>query len=148
MSVLIRLYSAICFLMAGVIIGLGYVAAYAKFNATKPDLTELLEVGRNQFSALHLIEWIVIPILLMFGCFISNQLRFLSIVMAVLFLVQMFVILPSLDDRMARAISGGSMPGSNLHLYYVAVSFLQVIGLTVCGLLSMGTGITQTHSSS
>jgi quinol-cytochrome oxidoreductase complex cytochrome b subunit len=123
--------------MAGITIGLGFVAAYAKFKATKPDITELLEVGRNQFAALHLIEWIVIPILIVAGYFVSRQVRLLSIVMLLVFAIQMLLILPALDERMVRAISGENLPTSNLHLYYVANAFLLVLGLIGCGFLSM-----------
>lgn len=126
------LYGAVLSAMtSGIIMGLGFVAAAAKFRATKPSLLQLLDVGHEQFRALHLIEWVLVPFSSLLVWQGSRACRPIVSVSAVLFLVQSLAILPPLEARMIAKLNGAMVPDSALHFAYVGVAGALFISLVL-----------------
>lgn len=121
---------ALSLLTSGIIVGLGFVAAAAKFTATRPSLLELLDVGRTQFSALHLLEWILVPaacLTLLVG--LPKAWKWVAATAAA-FLIQMLVVVPPLADRMTARLAEQPLPASSAHEYYVWVALALSLLLT------------------
>jgi hypothetical protein len=123
---------------AGLVFGLGFVAAASKFMATTPSILALLDVGRMQFIALHVLESVLIPVVFFIALFESRAIRVAGIVTFGLFLVQMLAILPGLDARMVARLAGETPGPSPLHDAYMGVSGGMLIGLMACGILATG----------
>jgi len=124
---------ALSFLSSGIIVGLGFVAAAAKFSATRPSVLELLDVGRTQFSALHFSEWILVPaacISLVLG--MPKAWKWGAATGSV-FLFQMLLVVPPLTDRMTARLAEQPLPASSAHQTYVWVALALSLLLSAQG---------------
>lgn len=124
---------ALSLLTSGIIVGLGFVAAAVKFTAVKPSLLDLLDVGRVQFGALHLLEWILVPsacLLLMAG---TPKAWKWAAPTALVFLAQMMLVVPPLSARMIARLAEQPLPASSIHEVYVGVALLLSLLLTAQG---------------
>jgi hypothetical protein len=110
-----------------VIIGLGFVAAAAKFQAVRPDLMQLLDVGRVQFGALHQIEAVLVPLTCLMLAFGGRRHRICAGMAFAAFLGKAIILQPALHQRMVDRLAGQSVGDSSLHLQYVLASLLVVI---------------------
>lgn len=122
---------------AGVIVGLGFIAAAVKFTAVKPDLMGLLDVGRVQFGALHLAEWLLVPAACLALFWAVPSAKKWSMFSLAIFLVQAVAIQPPLHARMVARLAGENVGDSNLHVVYVVVSMLLTAGLVAQSVISM-----------
>lgn len=130
-GVLLSLFSA------GFVVGLGFVAAAVKFTAPRPELLDLLDVGRVQFGALHQAEWVLIPAACV-ALLLGNSRLWVAVVPTLaLFLYQALVVTPPLHARMVARLAGEPVAGSGLHEVYVYVAVGLVGLLTTQGVLAM-----------
>jgi len=113
----------------GFIVGLGYIAAWVKFSAKNPDMLDLLDVGRVQFSALHTAEWILVPLTCGLVATGGKRDRILAILTLGFFFVKALGIQPVLHQHMIARLRGELMSGLSPHLPYVVVSSLMVLSL-------------------
>lgn len=130
--------AAISFFAAGIVVGLGFIAAWVKFTATRPDLLDLLDVGRVQFGALHWVELALVPLACLWiwlgG---ARGPRKWVAVTAVSFLIQAVLIQPPLHTRMVERLAGETLPDSNLHIAYVVVSLALTVALVGQGFVAI-----------
>jgi hypothetical protein len=112
---------------AGLIIGLGFIAAAVKFTAVKPDIIDLLDVGRVQFSALHTAEAVLVPLSCLFVAFAGRRSLFLAGATLVCYFAKLILIQPGLHQRMVDRLAGNAPAGGGSHQEYVVVAFLLVM---------------------
>lgn len=122
---------------AGLVIGLGFIAAAVKFTAPRPELLDLLDVGRVQFGALHSLELVLVP--LACGLLVLGDQRLWKAVMVTLlvYLWQVLLIQPSLHARMVARLAGEPVAGGGSHEMYVYVA----MGLTLMLIVQAGLGM-------
>lgn len=122
---------------AGVIVGLGFIAAAVKFTAVKPNLMGLLDVGRVQFGALHFAEWLLVPASCLALLWAVPRAKMWVLITATIFLFQALAVQPPLHARMVARLAGENVGDSNLHVVYVVVSMLLTAGLVAQSVVSM-----------
>ena len=122
---------------AGVTIGGSLIAAPAKFGAPSLDLPTALEVGRAQFLWVGIAEGALCAALVGAFVFRPPVARWWLAAPVLLFAVQRFVLMPLLDARTLRTISGESVGESHLHLVFVALEFLKVGALVAAGVAAL-----------
>ncbi len=114
---------------AGIIIGLGFVAAAVKFTAKKPDLLDLLDVGRVQFGALHQVEWLLVPLSCGLVALGGRRNQIVAGAAFGLLVIKTLFIQPALHQHMVSRLEGKPISGSSPHLEYLIISLLMVICL-------------------
>ncbi|HRF59184.1 MAG TPA: hypothetical protein PLH94_04630 [Fimbriimonadaceae bacterium] len=133
------------FFASGLVVGLSLIAAAVKFTATRPDLLDLLDVGRVQFAALHMAEWILVPAACTLLAIGVPRLRMATAVTAACFLVKALLLQPALHARMVARLADQSVPESNIHVTYVVASVTLVLLLLAQG--SFGMYALSSHTS-
>lgn len=127
-----RLLLLSVFMWSGVVLGGNLIAPTAKFRAPSLALSTALEVGRATFRMMLIAELVLCAALYLLLALRGKQ-KPLWFLPAAALAAQWFVVMPPLDVR-TLAIIGGQNPGpSNLHIYYVALEFLKLIGLLAIG---------------
>jgi hypothetical protein len=127
----------ISLLWAGLVIGISFIEAPAKFHA--PSLTRpvALDVGRHVFRASHVVQLVLAAGLWPFAALATmswGQWLALGLV-EVLFFVQHLWLLPMLDGR-ARAIIAGQDPaGASPHALFVVMEVAKLGALLGLGFL-------------
>lgn len=134
-SVAVLVGIAATFSWLGMVLAISLLEAPLKFRAPGITLALGLGIGRLVFRALNRAE-IALAGLATAALVIEPRgftaMALLAALWAVL-LVQMFGIRPRLDWRAARIIAGERPPPSRLHLGYVALEGVKVVGLAVLG---------------
>lgn len=125
------------FFSAGLVVGLGFIAAAVKFTASRPDLLDLLDVGRVQFAALHLAERFLVPAACVSVILAWPRLWKTVTLTLVCYLAKAIVIQPTLSARMMARLSGEQVPNSGIHEGYVYVATGLVALLVLQGALGI-----------
>lgn len=126
---------AAVYLWIGFVCAISFMEAWLKFRAPGVNLQIGLGIGRLVFGALNKIEW-VFAIAVFLGFLISGQ-SLLSLtnlfyfVPLILLFLQTIWLLPALDKRAEMYIKGLEAGASLLHVYYVAMEAVKVIGLFI-----------------
>lgn len=119
---------------AGFTSSISFMEAWLKFRAEGVTLTIGLSIGKKIFRALNRMEWIFLAgysILWIFLSKIFNKTVItLSILLAVILVVQTFYLLPRLDKRIDLILEGKNVEKSSHHIYFVALELLKVGVLT------------------
>ena len=125
----------------GLLLGVSFVATPVKFMAPSLSLPVALDVGRQTFAVLNLVELVFVTVLLLFS-FANRQylLISLALAMAALVVAQWLWLLPVLDSRVEIILQGGTPPPSILHLVYITVEGIKLLLLIA---LSMLAGVKQ-----
>jgi hypothetical protein len=132
---------ALILLWAGVLIGVSFLAAPAKFAAPSLSLPVAMDVGRQEFGTLNLVE-IAFAVLTLALAALARPGRtiWLGIVTAALIVAaQALWLLPVLDARAALIIQGGTPPAAPWHSLYVLAEILKLLVLLVTGWLALRT---------
>jgi hypothetical protein len=148
------LLSMLALVWFGVLAGVSFLATPIKFVAPSLSLAVALDVGRQTFAALNLLELILAFVLLVITILQYRGVRSLSpttgqsahqsvrrsrapviisLSLLVLVLSQTLWLLPVLDARVEMILQGNPPPASSLHLVYIGVD---VIKLCLLGLLA------------
>ena len=109
-----------------------------KFTAPNITLALGLGIGRIVFQTLNKIE-IVLAIVLIISVFMQRPkgqswIYFLSIA-SVLLLLETVWLLPALDERAIKVISGNAPPFSNVHIVYIVFDAIKFLSLFVLGVM-------------
>ncbi len=132
-------FGALILLWAGVLIGVSFLAAPAKFAAPSLGLPVAMDVGRQEFGTLNLVEiGIALGALALAALARPARRVWLGLGIAALIVAAQSVwLLPLLDARAALIIQGQTPPPSPWHTLYVLAEVLKLLALLVTGWLAL-----------
>lgn len=129
--------SLVCWLWAGVVLGVSFIATPAKFLAPSLSLPDALEVGRATFYVLRWIECglvvILLAALLITFAHIKLNVWFAVIAVILCLLVNYVGLQPALDERTKLIIAGEAITQSSQHTVYIVIEMIKLIALMVAG---------------
>ena len=129
--------SLVCWLWAGVVLGVSFIATPAKFLAPSLSLPDALEVGRATFYVLRWIECglvvILLAALLITFAHIKLNVWFSVIAVILCLLVNYVGLQPALDERTKLIIAGEAITQSSQHTVYIVIEMIKLIALMVAG---------------
>jgi Domain of unknown function (DUF4149) len=130
---------ALIMLWAGVLIGVSFLAAPAKFDAPGLSLPVAMEVGRREFGALNLAELVLAVVTLALAAYARPERTiWLGLgVAAVIVLLQWLWLLPVLDARAELIIQGETPEPAPWHALYIGAEVLKLLVLLVTGWLAL-----------
>lgn len=126
------------FIWIGFVCAISFMEAWLKFRAPGITLPLGLGIGRLVFAALNKVEWVLLfisGISIMPFKNTGNTIKAVWLIPVVLIILQTWWMLPVLDTRAELHITGGIVPPSNMHFYYVATEIIKTISLAVTGIL-------------
>lgn len=126
----------ICFIWAGLVLGISFIEAPLKFQAPGITLGLGLGIGRIVFGALNKIELVLLTALIVVTFLSNPSSKTILIIAALLFilLLQTLWLLPSLDARADSIINNKPLPdGNSLHVFYVMGELIKLLNLIFLG---------------
>jgi hypothetical protein len=130
---------ALIMLWAGILVGVAFLAAPAKFNAATLTLPVAMDVGREEFGALNRAE-IVLAVLALALAAHARARRTIWLGLAIaagVIALQGLWLLPVLDARAEMIIQGETPPRAPWHTLYIAVEVLKLLSLLIVGWLAL-----------
>jgi hypothetical protein len=130
---------ALIMLWAGVLIGVSFLAAPAKFNAPTLTLPVAMDVGRQEFGTLNLAEILLAVAALALAAYARVERTIwlgLAIAAAVIALQGLWL-LPVLDARAEMIIQVETPPSAPWHTLYIAIEVLKLLALLALGWLAL-----------
>lgn len=130
---------ALIILWAGVLIGVAFLAAPAKFNAETLSLPVAMDVGRQEFGTLNVTELVLAVVTLALAAYArTDRTIWFGLAFAALVVVlQALWLLPVLDARAEMIIQGGTPPEAPWHSLYITVEILKLAVLLMTGWLAL-----------
>lgn len=129
------LLTALCFVWAGMTLGISFLETPVKFTAPSVTLLVGLDIGRHVFGMFNKVE--IIGAVLAGGLIIlAHALRTLGLPVSAVILVvilQTGWLLPLLDARVGMILAGRTPPGTSYHLVYILLELLKLICLMAAG---------------
>ena len=135
----------IAWVWLGMILGVSFLAAPAKFMAESLTLPVALEVGRVTFGLFDRLEWLITAALLIAAWrwhrrgWLDRRMAVMIAVILLIVIIQSFYFLPLLDARVGRVMAGETLEPSSLHTVSGAFEVLQALALAAVGWWSQGT---------
>ncbi len=128
------------FVWIGFVCSISFMEAWLKFRPMNVTLPIGLSIGRLIFDALNKMEWIFAFIIIAHILLSKNRttlfhLIFLAIPI-VLLILQTFLLLPALNERVEMILSGNEVSSSFLHFYYLTMELIKVVSLFVFGVFT------------
>jgi hypothetical protein len=130
---------ALIMLWAGVLIGVSFLAAPAKFKAPTLTLPVAIDVGRQEFGTLNLAEILLAVAALALAAYGRARRTIwcgLAVAAAVVAL-QALWLLPMLDARAEMIIRGETPPRAPWHTLYIAIEVVKLLALLAVGWLAL-----------
>lgn len=128
------------FIWIGFVCSISFMEAWLKFRAVNVTLPIGLSIGRLIFDALNKIEWILAFIIIVHLSLGKHRTTFFYLICLtvpiVLLIIQTFLLLPALNERVEMILSGNKISPSFLHLYYLTMELLKVFCLFIFGVLT------------
>ena len=130
---------ALIMLWAGVLIGVSFLAAPAKFGAPGLGLPMAMEIGRREFGTLNLTEIALALLALALAAYVRPERAiWLGLGLAALIVaLQWLWLLPVLDARAELIIQGGTPEPAPWHALYIGAEILKLLALIVVGWLTL-----------
>ena len=130
---------ALILLWAGVLIGISFLAAPAKFNAPSLTLPVAMEVGRQEFGILNRVEIGFAVLTLALAAYLRpGRLIWLALAIAALVVaVQALWLLPVLDARALSIIEGETPQPAPWHMVYIVIEVGKLLALLIAGWLAL-----------
>ena len=130
---------ALIMLWAGVVIGVSFLAAPAKFGAPGLSLPVAMEVGRREFGALNLAELVLAAVTLALAAYARpERVIWLGLgLAAVIVVLQWLWLLPVLDARAELIIQGETPQPAPWHALYIGAEVVKLLALLVIGWLAL-----------
>jgi hypothetical protein len=131
--------AALTMLWAGVLIGVSFLAAPAKFAASSLTLPVAMDVGRQEFGALNLAEIALVIVTLALAAYARPERTvWLGLgLAAVIVLLQSVWLLPVLDARAELIMQGETPERAPWHMLYVGAEVVKLLLLLVVGWLAL-----------
>jgi hypothetical protein len=129
------LLAGLLLLWAGVLIGVSFLAAPAKFAAPSLSLPVAMDVGRQEFGTLNLVEagFAVVTMALAFMVRPSRPVWVGLGLAAAIVALQGLWLLPLLDARAEMIIQEQTPPPAPWHALYIAVEVVKLAALLLAG---------------
>ena len=134
-----RALAALLLLWAGVVIGVSFLAAPAKFAAPSLTLPVAMDVGRQEFGVLNLVEVGLAAVTLALA-FLARPARPIWLglgLAAAIVALQALWLLPVLDARAEMIIEGQTPPDAPWHTVYVVIEIAKLLALLGAGWLAL-----------
>jgi hypothetical protein len=130
----------ICFLWAGMIVGISMIATPVRFTVATITRPIALDVGRAVFAALNKAEFVALIILLIVVRASGRASRLWGFcgILALIVIAQSVWLTPELAERTQMIINGIEPPKSYLHAIYSTLELLKIGLLLYLGFLSPG----------
>jgi hypothetical protein len=130
---------ALIILWAGILIGVSFLAAPAKFNATTLSRPVAMDVGRQEFGTLNVTEIALGVVTLMLAAYarVERTIWFGLAIAAGVVILQGLWLLPVLDARAQLIIQGETPPSAPWHTLYIAIEVLKLLALLLVGWLAL-----------
>lgn len=131
------------FIWIGFVGAISFMESWVKFKAPNVDLSVGLGIGRLVFKSLNYVEW-GLALIIITSFFLSSASLFSLIyipffVALVVVAIQSIWMLPALDRRATKVISGEKLNKSFLHFYYVGGEFIKITSLVYFGIILLKT---------
>ncbi|MGH6944940.1 MAG: hypothetical protein ACREH6_12060 [Geminicoccaceae bacterium] len=123
-------------LWGGILIGVSFLAAPAKFMAPSLSLPVALDVGRQEFATLNLVE-IALAVITLALAIVARPARGIWIALVVAWLVvalQALWLLPVLDARVELVLDGQTPPPAPWHTLYIVIEVIKLLAVLGAGL--------------
>ena len=130
--------AATSFFWLGMVIAISFLEAPLKFRAPDVTLHIGLGIGRIVFRALNACE-IIMAVLIGVVMLADDIERKVVVAIAVpiaALVLQMVAVRPALSLRTDRVLAGEN-GGSKVHLVYIALEVVKVVGLVTAGVLAL-----------
>lgn len=114
----------------GMLVGVSFLAAPAKFLAPSLSLPVALDVGRHTFMVFNRTEWLLsfaLTGLILFGPW--SRVSVTGAIVVALVAAETFWLLPLLDSRVDVIIAGQQPAPSRLHTLYILFEVTKLFGL-------------------
>lgn len=130
---------ALIMLWAGVLVGVSFLAAPAKFNASTLTLPVAMDVGRQEFGTLNLAELTLAVVTLALAAYarVERTIWYGLAIPAGIVILQALWLLPVLDVRAEMIIQGETPPSAPWHTLYIIVEVLKLLILLIIGWLAL-----------
>lgn len=130
---------AVLLFWAGFVSSISFMEAWLKFRAKGVTLTIGLSIGKKIFTSLNRMEWIFSLLYVLPGIYLLKfnfELRtLLTILVFAILLIQTFLVLPQLNQRVDDILNGEILRKSFLHLYFGSLEILKVLLLILLSYL-------------
>ena len=130
--------AAVCLQWAGIVVGISFIEAPAKFGAPTLSYPVALDVGRTVFAASHQVQ-LGLAALLAGGLALVRPRRAVWLVagaVVAVLAIQHVGLLPALDARARVVIGGGTPAGGSPHVVFVVLEVLKLAGLLLTSRLA------------
>ncbi len=134
-QLIISIRSVAAIFWLGFFMAISFMEAPLKFTAPGISLAQGLQIGKIIFGALNICEWVFLAIILVTCLFKSTSKRtaILIVLIAIILLTETAWLLPYLDARANKIISGQQVASSSLHWLYVLLELIKVPVLLLIG---------------
>lgn len=129
--------SSVVFIWVGFLLAISFMESWLKFRAPGVTLEAGLSIGKLVFNALNKIEILLILVLIGLAFFEGKMNLFKEILFLVpvcIVLIQTFVLLPQMDQRVTLLLQKEVLKPSNLHFYFVGGEVFKLISLFLLGI--------------
>jgi hypothetical protein len=130
-----RAWLALIFFMAslwlGLLLGVSFLAAIAKFSAPSSTLPVALDVGRHTFAIFNKVEIVLAAVMLLVVLATARtRLAAIATLLAALFVaVESAWLLPLLDERAGIVIVGQQPPPASYHEIFVYLQYAKLLAI-------------------
>lgn len=129
--------SSVVFIWIGFLLAISFMESWLKFRAPGVTLEAGLSIGKIVFNALNKVELTLIVLLMIFAFTNQNTRIFKEaffLIPVTIVLIQTFVLLPQMDQRITLLLQQEVLKPSNLHYYYVGGEVLKLTSLFILGI--------------
>lgn len=128
--------SSVVFIWIGFLLAISFMESWLKFRAPGVSLEAGLSIGKLVFNALNKVEIALIFLLFVFA-FNDGNTRFfkeyLFLIPVIIVLIQTFILLPQMDQRVTLLLQKETLKPSNLHYYFVGGEVFKLTSLIILG---------------
>lgn len=129
--------SSLVFIWIGFLLAISFMESWLKFKAPGVTLEAGLSIGKIVFNALNKVELVLIILLIVFA-FKDHNTQFFKevffIIALTIVLIQTFVLLPQMDQRVTLLLQKEVLKPSNLHYYFVGGEVIKLTSLFILGI--------------
>lgn len=140
MAVATAVLVAAAFVWLGMVLAISFIEAPLKFRAPGITIELGVGIGRLVFKALNVVECAlaaVVLVALALGGRAAALAWTLGVALAVIVVLDVAVLRPRMDRRVSGGTLSEAMPRHTLHVTYVGLEVLKVIGLVWLGIIGL-----------